>query len=206
MTAGPGALPPAPDASSAGSDPADEPEVGPGAVRVVEARPDAVDAVRLVVDPAAAPQPDVAVRWLDQGRAVIAGPGVPGGRIAAVLANRSRRTATVEPDARGRRGRLERLSSRSSRSAARASATGPDGAGRMPLHGGPLDVRAIIPGRVVDCRVAEGDAVEAGQQLLVIEAMKMQNELRSPRAGIVERIAVGAGQTVDLGALLLVLR
>jgi acetyl/propionyl-CoA carboxylase alpha subunit len=73
-------------------------------------------------------------------------------------------------------------------------------------HGGPLDVRAIIPGRIVALAVAEGDAVEAGQQLLVIEAMKMQNELRSPRAGTVERIAVGPGQAVELGALLLVLR
>jgi Biotin-requiring enzyme len=73
-------------------------------------------------------------------------------------------------------------------------------------HAGPLEVRAIIPGRVVAVSVAEGDAVVAGQQLLVIEAMKMQNELRSPRAGIVDRIAVGVGQTVDLAALLLVLR
>ena len=71
---------------------------------------------------------------------------------------------------------------------------------------GPLEVHAIIPGRVVAVFVAEGDTVEAGQQLLVVEAMKMQNELRSPRAGTVERIAVGAGQKVELGALLLVLR
>ena len=73
-------------------------------------------------------------------------------------------------------------------------------------HAGPLEVRAIIPGRVVAVSVAEGDTVEAGQQLLVIEAMKMQNELRSPRAGVVERIAAGVGQAVELGAVLLVLR
>jgi biotin carboxyl carrier protein len=73
-------------------------------------------------------------------------------------------------------------------------------------HGGPLEVRAIIPGRVVAVSVAEGDEVEVGQQLLVIEAMKMQNELRSPRAGRVERLAVGSGQTVELGALLLVIQ
>ena len=71
---------------------------------------------------------------------------------------------------------------------------------------GPLEVRAIIPGRVVAVSVAEGDTIEAGDQLLVVEAMKMQNELRSPRAGVVERIAVGVGQTVDLGAVLVVLR
>ncbi len=71
-------------------------------------------------------------------------------------------------------------------------------------RGGPLELRAIIPGRVVSVDVAEGDAVEAGQRVLVIEAMKMQNELRSPRAGTIARLAVGAGQTVELGDLLVV--
>jgi acetyl-CoA/propionyl-CoA carboxylase biotin carboxyl carrier protein len=53
--------------------------------------------------------------------------------------------------------------------------------------------------------VAVGDPVDAGQELLVVEAMKMQNELRSPRAGVVERVAVTAGQTIELGDLLVVL-
>ena len=73
-------------------------------------------------------------------------------------------------------------------------------------HGGAVEVRAIIPGRVVAIAVTAGDAVEAGRQLLVIEAMKMQNELRAPRAGIVERVSVAEGQTVDLGDLLVTLR
>ncbi len=71
---------------------------------------------------------------------------------------------------------------------------------------GPADIRAIIPGRIAAVRVTVGDTVEAGQTLLVVEAMKMQNELRSPRSGTVERVAVGDGQTVDRGDLLLVLR
>jgi acetyl/propionyl-CoA carboxylase alpha subunit len=71
-------------------------------------------------------------------------------------------------------------------------------------RGGPVELRAIIPGRVVSVDVAEGDAVDAGGRLLVIEAMKMQNELRSPRAGTVARVAVGPGQTVELGDLLVV--
>ena len=70
---------------------------------------------------------------------------------------------------------------------------------------GPTVVRAIIPGRVVSVAVASGDIVEAGQQLLTVEAMKMQNELRAPRAGTVERVAVGQGATVDRGDVLLVL-
>jgi biotin carboxyl carrier protein len=73
-------------------------------------------------------------------------------------------------------------------------------------HGGPLELRAIIPGRVASVAVAPGDSVQVGDDLLVIEAMKMQNELRAPRAGFVERVAVGAGQTVDLGDLLVMLR
>jgi biotin carboxyl carrier protein len=67
-------------------------------------------------------------------------------------------------------------------------------------------MRAIIPGRVIGVSVAAGDAVAVGQEILVIEAMKMQNELRSPRAGTVERLAVGAGARVELGDLLVVIR
>jgi biotin carboxyl carrier protein len=70
---------------------------------------------------------------------------------------------------------------------------------------GPTKVHAIIPGVVVSVSVAPGDAVTAGQQLLVVEAMKMQNELRAPRDGTVEQVAVGAGSTIEVGDLLLVL-
>ena len=72
-------------------------------------------------------------------------------------------------------------------------------------HGGPTHVRAIIPGRIVSVSVVPGDPVEAGQQLLVVEAMKMQNELRAPRDGIVSSVAVGVGGTIEVGDLLLVL-
>ena len=72
------------------------------------------------------------------------------------------------------------------------------------VRGGPLELRAIIPGRVLSVDVADGDSVEAGQRVLVVEAMKMQNELRSPRAGTIRGIAVGPGQTVELGDVLLV--
>jgi biotin carboxyl carrier protein len=70
---------------------------------------------------------------------------------------------------------------------------------------GPAEIRAIIPGRVAAVRVAAGDSVDAGATLLVVEAMKMQNELRAPRAGTVTRVAVGEGQTIDAGDLLVVL-
>ncbi len=59
-------------------------------------------------------------------------------------------------------------------------------------------IRAQIPGRVVRLWVAEGDVVEAGQRLLAIEAMKMENEVHAPHAGTVESIAVEAGSSVEL--------
>ncbi|MEO6208350.1 MAG: biotin/lipoyl-containing protein [Candidatus Limnocylindrales bacterium] len=70
---------------------------------------------------------------------------------------------------------------------------------------GPLEIRAIIPGRVAAVTVVAGDAVLAGQAVLVVEAMKMQNELRVPRNGTVSRVAVTAGETIEVGDLLLVL-
>ena len=73
-------------------------------------------------------------------------------------------------------------------------------------HRGPTEVRAIIPGRVIAVSIVPGDAVVAGQQLLVVEAMKMQNELRAPRDGVVASVAVGTGQTIEVGDLLLVLQ
>jgi biotin carboxyl carrier protein len=71
---------------------------------------------------------------------------------------------------------------------------------------GPTAVRAIIPGRVVSVAVTAGDPVVAGQRLLAVEAMKMENELRAPRDGIVERVEVSVGQTVELGDSLVVIR
>jgi 3-methylcrotonyl-CoA carboxylase alpha subunit len=71
--------------------------------------------------------------------------------------------------------------------------------------GGPVEVRAIIPGRIVAVAVAPGDPVEAGQQILVVEAMKMQNELRAPREGTVERVGVAVGDTIEVGDLLVVI-
>src|SRR5215218_324426 len=85
----------------------------------------------------------------------------------------------------------------------RARATAAEGS---TLHHGPTVVRAIIPGRVVSVAVTSGDAVTTGQRLLAVEAMKMENELRAPRDGIVDRLEVSVGQTVELGDALVVIR
>jgi biotin carboxyl carrier protein len=68
---------------------------------------------------------------------------------------------------------------------------------------GPLQITAPMPGKVVKVLVCEGEKVAAGQGVRVIEAMKMQNELRAPRAGCVERIHAAEGAGVETGALLL---
>ena len=69
----------------------------------------------------------------------------------------------------------------------------------------PVELRAIIPGRIADVVVVDGQQVTLGDPLLVIEAMKMQNELRATRAGTAARVAVQAGQTVEAGDLLVVI-
>ena len=63
---------------------------------------------------------------------------------------------------------------------------------------------APMPGKVVRLLVKAGDTVEAGQGLLVVEAMKMQNEIRSPKSGRVERVLVAEGQAVNAGEVLCV--
>jgi biotin carboxyl carrier protein len=56
-----------------------------------------------------------------------------------------------------------------------------------------------MQGTVLDVKVAEGDTVEAGQVLAIVEAMKMENEVTAPVAGVVESLAVGPGQAVTAG-------
>ena len=67
---------------------------------------------------------------------------------------------------------------------------------------GEQTIVAPMPGRVVRVLVGPGDAVEARQPLVVVEAMKMENELRSPRAGTIKEVTVSAGMSVDAGRVL----
>jgi biotin carboxyl carrier protein len=73
--------------------------------------------------------------------------------------------------------------------------------------GGQLQGRQKIsvpmPGKVIAVLVAEGDKVDKGQGLVIVEAMKMENEVRSPIAGTVKEVRVKAGEPVDGGAALL---
>jgi biotin carboxyl carrier protein len=136
-------------------------------------------------------------------------PGAPpsgdgGGEYLPVVVGAVRRTdggaVRVEVVAEGWRFELEvepaRRAALRERATRAASAAG---------SGGALEVHAMIPGRVVAVAVAAGDAVRRGAQLLVVEAMKMQNDVPSPADAVVERVSVSPGDTVELGDLLVVL-
>jgi biotin carboxyl carrier protein len=70
---------------------------------------------------------------------------------------------------------------------------------------GPQVVATSMPGRVVRVLVTPGQQVAAGQRLIVVEAMKMQNEMKAPRAGRVASVKAEAGATVSAGDILVVI-
>jgi biotin carboxyl carrier protein len=89
---------------------------------------------------------------------------------------------------------VELFDPRSMRGRKRAGA----GAGRH-------EIAAMMPGKVVRLLAAQGDAVEEGQGLIVVEAMKMQNEMKAPKAGRVVEVKTQSGATVVAGEILLVI-
>jgi len=78
-------------------------------------------------------------------------------------------------------------------------------AGRSVQGPGDKELRAIMPGKVVAVLVEVGQIVEQGHGVLVIEAMKMENEIKAPRSGTVREIRVAPGQAVEAGELLAVI-
>lgn len=84
---------------------------------------------------------------------------------------------------------------RSLRTARRAAGT----------EGGPQKLSASMPGKVVRVLVRAGDPVTVGQGILVIEAMKMQNEVRSPGAGVLKSLSVKEGANVNAGEILAII-
>jgi biotin carboxyl carrier protein len=77
-------------------------------------------------------------------------------------------------------------------------------AGRQDLTGR-AEVKAMMPGRIVNVLVKAGDEIAHNQGVVVVEAMKMENELKSPKAGKVVEVKVAPGQTVEKGELLVVI-
>ena len=69
---------------------------------------------------------------------------------------------------------------------------------------GVQEIRTSMPGKIVRVMAAEGEEVGQGQGLVVVEAMKMENEIKSPKAGVVKKIGVKEGEAVEAGALLVI--
>jgi biotin carboxyl carrier protein len=78
-------------------------------------------------------------------------------------------------------------------------------AGAAGAADGLAEIRTMMPGKVVRLVVQIGDPVEKGDPVLVVEAMKMQNDLKAPKAGIVKNIKVSEGSTVSAGDVLAII-
>ena len=137
------------------------------------------------------PSSDLRIDWIEPGTGLARLDDGRGPRLVAIEGRGTDWTVTLD-------GRRISVTARTWREQMLAAAERETAA-----RGGPVDVKATLPGLVVAVAVAEGDVVAAGQGLLTIEAMKMQNEVRAPRAGRVTRLSVASGSTVATGALLI---
>jgi biotin carboxyl carrier protein len=73
---------------------------------------------------------------------------------------------------------------------------------KQPLEEGEIAIRSPIPGLIFDVPVTAGQKVQAGEILAIVEAMKMENELRAPREGVVQATHVDPGDSVEKGQIL----
>jgi biotin carboxyl carrier protein len=104
-----------------------------------------------------------------------------------VIARVDGQTFEVIPDNETRRGPLKETSGLKPAEVSKQPA-GPNSTGN--------DLTAPLPGTVIEIFVKPGDQIETGQVILIIEAMKMKNSIRSTRAGKITEVLVSAGQTV----------
>jgi biotin carboxyl carrier protein len=118
-----------------------------------------------------------------------------GDRVHRVVVRRGRRRGEYVLSVGGFRLSVEALDERTRTIRELAAAAAPPA--------GPAPLVAPMPGLIVRIAVSEGDLVQAGQGLVVMEAMKMENELRATSDGTVKRVHVAPGVAVEKGALLL---
>ena len=74
-----------------------------------------------------------------------------------------------------------------------------------PVAAGSATISAPMPGKVLEVKVKAGDAVKAGDVLMILEAMKMQNEIMAPADGTISDVRISAGQTVGTGDVMIVM-
>lgn len=149
------------------------------------------DEIEILIDgEEVAPADGWSLTWIDHHQRVAILRRGPDREVVAVEGSGGEWVVTVRgrPIAVTVRSHRDRLLAESGRLAAR--------------HGGPAEIRATLPGLVVRVDAAIGDEVAAGDPLVTIEAMKMQNEIRAPRNGRVVAIEVVLGQAITGGALL----
>ena len=90
-----------------------------------------------------------------------------------------------------------------------AAATAPKAAAPKaapaPAAAGSATISAPMPGKVLEVKVKAGDAVKSGDVLMILEAMKMQNEIMAPADGTISDVRISAGQTVGTGDVMIVM-
>lgn len=98
---------------------------------------------------------------------------------------------------------VEKLDGAPQNSAPEEPAKAPAAAPKAPVtDAGGTQIKAPMPGTIMSVQAHEGETVKQGQTLMVLEAMKMENEILSPCAGVVRRIHIQAGASVETGTLL----
>ncbi|MDZ4764283.1 MAG: biotin/lipoyl-containing protein [Chloroflexota bacterium] len=75
--------------------------------------------------------------------------------------------------------------------------------GSLAIPSGELSIKSPMPGLIAAIPVTEGQEVKAGQTVIILESMKMQNELKTPRDGVVQRVNVQTGQSVEQNKVLI---
>lgn len=88
------------------------------------------------------------------------------------------------------------------RTASTTPAAPPPAVTRPAVSGGKAGIKSPLPGVILDIKVKEGDAVKRGQTLLILEAMKMENEICAPHDGTVAAVSVQKGEAVETGRTL----